>query len=460
MSQSRLVEILQYVGDNKVQLVRFQYLETSLVLRAMVSHANFLEESLRGGIGIGRGALSMNATSGGSPGSLYGPESSEFRIVPDLDTFAPLPFAPGSARLISELCDVNLKHYEGDSRYFLRKAVAAAEKAGYSPRVACESEFYLVRKEGDHYVPNTLGYGIEGFIGDEGYDAANDYVQGLFQTLGQMNVQVERLKKESGPAQIEVILRHAEALKAADDFVTLRDAAKGVASKRGLIATFLPKLFQNEGPSGLHIHISLLEKKSGKNFFFDQKDKRGMQLSEIGYQFIGGIMNHMKGLMPIAAPIPNSYKRFVPSEVWCPINMTYGYDNRSVAIRVPSRSNDPEGRGVRCEFRVSDPTANPYLLIGMLILAGLDGIKRALDPGEPMNDDAYKLTPQVLHDRGIESIPPTLGEALAGTRSDSFIKDSMGDLLYRQYMAARESDWSNYCKLVTPWEIDNFILSL
>jgi glutamine synthetase len=134
LSQSRLVEILQNVADNKVQLVRFQYLETSLILRAMVSHANFLEENMRGGIGIGRGAFAMNATSGAAPGSLYGPESSEFRIVPDLDTYAPLPFVPGSARLISELCDVNLKPYEGDSRYFLRKAVAAAEKAGYSPR--------------------------------------------------------------------------------------------------------------------------------------------------------------------------------------------------------------------------------------------------------------------------------------------------------------------------------------
>jgi glutamine synthetase len=425
----------------------------------MVSHANFLEENMRGGIGIGRGALAMNDTSGAAPGSLYGPESSEFRIVPDLDTYAPLPFVLGSARLISELCDVNLKPYEGDSRYFLRKAIAAAEKAGYSPRVACESEFYLVRKEGDHYVPNTAGYGIEGFIGDEGYDAANEYVQSLFQSLAQMSVSVERLKKESGPAQVEVILRYAEALKAADDFVTLRDAAKGVASKMGLIATFLPKLFQSEGPSGLHVHFSLTEKKTGKNFFFEPKDGRGIQLSDVGYQFIGGVMKHMKGLMPIAAPIPNSYKRFVPSEVWCPVNLTYGHDNRSVAIRVPSRSNDPSGKGARCEFRVSDPTANPYLLIGMLILAGLDGIKRGLDPGEPMNDDAYKLTPQQLQDKGIESIPATLGDALAATRSDTFIKDSMGDLLYRQYMAARESDWNNYCKVVTPWEIDNFILS-
>jgi glutamine synthetase len=460
MSHERIRELAKAAKQSGINVVRFQYVDTSLVLKAMVSHVDSLEENVRNGIGIGRGAAAMNAFSGVVPGSGYGPHSSEFRIVPDIETYAPLPFARGSARFISELNDLDLKPHPADSRYFLRRAIQELDRLGYIPEVAFEAEFFLLRRDGHVFVPNTAGFGMEGFIGNEGYNSANEFVQEFFPCLSQMNVSVSRLKKESGPGQIEVILKHTNALKAADDFLTLRDAAKGLAQKMGLIATFLPKPLQNEGPSGLHIHLSLRDKNSGKNVFFDPKDRRKLGFSRLGYSFIGGIMDHIKGLMPLAAPIPNSYKRLFPSDVWVPVNITYGYDNRSVAVRIPSRVNDPHGASSRLEFRVSDGTANPYLILGMVILSGIDGLKRTLDPGEPFNEDAYQLTASDRERRGIQVLPGTLGDAIAEMRKDPFIRKSLGDAIHDMYAKARESEWNTFCRTVTSWEIDNFIQSL
>ncbi len=460
MSQNRIRDLAKTAKENGINVVRFQFVDTSLVLKAMVSHIDSLEENARNGIGIGRGAAAMNALSGVAPGSLYGPHSSEFRIVPDIETYAPLPFARGSARFISELHDLDMKPYPGDSRVFLKRALQELDRLGYVPEVAFESEFFLLHREGGVFVPNTAGYGTEGFIGNEGYNSANEFVQELFPSLSQMNVSVSRLKKESGPGQIEVILNHTNAVKAADDFLTLRDAVKGLAQKMGFVATFLPKPLQNEGPSGLHVHLSLKDKRSGKNVFFDPKDRRKLEYSKLGYNFIGGILDHIKGMMPIAAPIPNSYKRLFPSDVWVPVNVTYGFDNRSVAIRIPSRVHDPHGASSRLEFRVPDGTANPYLILGLMILAGLDGIKKGSDPGEPFNEDAYQLTANERERRGIEVLPTNLGEAIAEMKKDPFVRRALGDVIHDQYVKARESEWNTYSKTVTPWEIDSFIQSL
>jgi len=131
-----------------------------------------------------------------------------------------------------------------------------------------------------------------------------------------------------------------------------------------------------------------------------------------------------------------------------------------VAIRIPSRVNDPHGTSSRLEFRVSDGTANPYLILGMVILSGIDGLKRTLDPGEPFNEDAYQLTAGDRERRGIEVLPGTLGDAIAEMKRDPFIRKSLGDAIHDMYVKARESEWNAFCRTVTPWEIDNFIQSL
>jgi len=452
-----MARVREIIESNKIKTVRFQWLSVDLILRSMVTHVDSLEESVANGIGINKAVACLNALSQLVPGSPFGPESGEWRIVPDLRTFAPIPHAQGSARFLSELCDTDLRPYEGDTRYFLRRVIRRVEELGYSARVACESEFYLLRRSGGQLVPYGGMDRNEGFVEDEGLDSTNEYLQELIRELEMMNVQVERIKKEAATSQIEVIIRHAEPLKAADDFVTLRHVARGLAGKMGLAATFLPKPFQGLAGNGLHVHLSLQDAKSGKNLFNDSSDRRGLNLSELGYHFVAGILAHMRGLTAIASPLPNSYKRLIPSYSWAPTTLTYGGDNRSVALRVPSMPKNAHAS--RVEFRVADPTANPYLLIGALMLAGLDGVERGLDPGEPISFDVLKLSEEALSKQSIERLPRTMEEAVSEFRRDGFLRHAIGETLTDLYCKARESESQIHRTIVTPWEVNSFIAS-
>jgi glutamine synthetase len=323
--------------------------------------------------------------------------------------------------------------------------------------VACESEFYLLRREAGKLAPFSGEELGDQFCETRGYDVLNDYVHELVRSLEMMSVQVQGLKKEYSPSQIEVILRYADALKAADGFVTLREAAKGIAANRGLLASFLPKPFETMASCGLHLHVSLFERDSGKNAFFDAKDTRSAGLSKLGYHFIGGIMRHVKAMTALTSPLPNSYKRLIPSPAWAPAYVCYGYDNRAAAIRIPSRPHENPDAAARIEFRVPDPTANPYLAIGITLAAGMVGVRERLDPGQPLEKDPTKLSQAELRNRHIEELPSTLGDALREMDDDPFVRQSLGDVLYAEYSKARQYEWRVFREKLTEWEVRTYI---
>jgi glutamine synthetase len=167
-------------------------------------------------------------------------------------------------------------------------------------------------------------------------------------------------------------------------------------------------------------------------------------------------MQHMNGISIFGAPISNSYKRLLPGS-WSPAHVCYGYDNRAAAVRIPSLIPPKEGRGQRFEYRVPDPTASPYLALGTAIAAGLDGIRNRTDPGEPISIDPAKLSEKELSDHGIEYLPRTLGEAIAEARKDPFVKQTLGEPLFEEYMKARESEWKAYREQVSEWEVANYL---
>jgi glutamine synthetase len=327
-----------------------------------------------------------------------------------------------------------------------------AEKLGFKPMASSEVEFYVLKREGSQVVP----YVTEKFGTSAGYDLINELMQECADCLSKMGVRLERLKKEYGHSQVEPTLRYDDALKAADDEVTLRDVVKGVAAKRGLFITLMPKPFPGMAGSGKHLHISLFDPKSERNLLYDKSDPRKCDLSEIGYHFLGGLMKHMKGICVFGAPISNSYKRLLPGS-WSPAHVCYGYDNRAAAVRIPSLIPPKDGRGQRVEYRLPDPTASPYLALGTALAAGLDGIRNKLDPGDPTTTDPARLSDKQLEDAGIEYLPRTLGEAIAEARNDPFVKQSLGELLFEEYMKARESEWVAYREQVTEWEVANYL---
>lgn len=438
-------EILATVKRSGITTIRFIYLANDGILRAKMSHADFLRQHLETGIGMTKAMQSFNALDLLVPGGAFGPQASEYRIFPMLETFAIVPYVPKNARFIGELYELDLKPSKMDSRYFLRRVIEQLREAGYEPMAALETEFYLLNRGEGRVTPQNT----EKCFAVQGYNLANEVIQELVDSLSSMNVKTERVIKEYGPGQYEYTVRYADALKAADDMLTLREAAKGVATKHNLRASFMPKPSSKLPGSGMHLHISLWDREDKRNLFYDGEDKRGCNLSELGYYFIGGIIKHMRALGPIVCPLSNSYKRLLPGS-WAPSHVCYGNENRAAAIRIPSELLG--SRGKRIEFRMPDPSANPYLAIGATLAAGFDGIKNAIDPGDPMNLDYPEIDGM-----GAEMLPRTLGEALREMKGDSFLREVMGEAFFDEYVKVRESEWKAYREYVTEWEVNNFI---
>ncbi len=438
-------EILDTVNREGITTIRFIYLGNDGIIRAKASHADYLKNHMENGIGLTKAMQSFNSLDQLVPGGL-GPQSSEYRIMPKLETFSTLPYAPKSARFIGELYDLDFKPSDTDARYFLRKIGKKAEELGFKSMAACEAEFYLFERNDGKIIPQNR----EKCFATHGYDLANEIIQEWIDSLVRMNVKVERIIKEYGPGQYEVAVRYADALKAADDMVTLRDLVKGVAAKHGLSTTFMPKPFPSLAGSGMHIHISLWDVEEGRNLFYDKNDERKYGLSKTAYHFINGLMEHMKAVSPVVCPLPNSYKRLLVGS-WAPSHVCYGYDNRAVAVRIPSQTVRSKGGSTRIEFRMPDPASNPYLAIGVTLAAGLDGIKRGLECYEPLNVDYPEIEEKA------EWLPRTMGEALKEMKNSAFMRETMGDALFDTYVKVRESEWKAYIEHVSEWEIENFI---
>jgi glutamine synthetase len=399
----------------------------------------------------------LNLLEEATPQAIYGPESSEFRIIPDLKTFEQIPYSPDNGRFICELSEIDGRPAQVDTRYYLRRILEKAGGGGYKVMAACEPEFnlYLVQDA------KIVAPFIETYGSPLGTFTQNAFLQELVSSLVAMETPVERYLKEGGPAFFEVQMRYANGLKAADDMVTLRTAAKCIARKHGVNATFLPKPMQLGGHpgAGMHVHLSLWDSQEKRNLFGNPNDARQLGLSETAYYFIGGVLEHLKSLCLLCAPLVNSYKRLLDGSV-APSRVFYGGDHRDAAVRVPSQDPSAKGSSARIEFRVSDCSANPYLVIGSIVDAGLYGIEHKLDPGSPIRERVFELTEAERKKLGVGTdkyLPRTLGEAIAEFKKSSFLRKSLGDELFEGYLQNREYEWKAFREHVTDWEIYKFI---
>jgi glutamine synthetase len=444
--------VVQRVKEANIQLIRFQWIGNDLIQRALVTTAAYLESHLDTGIGVTKGMQSFNVLDQTVKEGSFGPESSEFRLVPDLETYAPVPYAPGNARLIAELFDLDLKPSLTDGRYALRRVVTQAKKMGLTPYASLEPEYYLLNQidgKPSQFIRERFGT-------SHSYDLLGDYLCELTSSLSAMNVSVERIKKEYGGSQIEPTLRYTHALKAADDFVTLRDVAKGVSVKRGLLASFMPKPFSDSSGSGLHLHLSLFNSEGTANAFFDEGDPKGLGMSRLARHFVGGVLKHINAITVFAAPTTNSYKRLRPGS-WATSHIFWGFDNRAAAIRIPSSVKRNEAKEKRIEFRLGDPSANPYLYLAATLAAGLDGVEHGVEPPDPLCIDPSKVSESRLEELGVSPLPATLGEALSHAESDQWLRSVLGEQLVNEYLKMRRSEWRSFCEHVCEWETANYI---
>jgi glutamine synthetase len=271
--------------------------------------------------------------------------------------------------------------------------------------------------------------------------------------LALMGLEVEMGHHEVALGQHEIDFQYTDALKAADNILTMKYTVKAIAAQNGLIASFMPKPIFGINGSGMHCHQSLFDE-HGQNLFFDQDDE--FNLSKIAYGFITGQLNHARALSAIVAPTVNSYKRLVPGYE-APVYIGWAHINRSALIRIPHYTTGRE-KSIRAELRCPDPSANPYLALTGMLAAALDGIERKLTPPAPLNNiNVYHLTKQERTDRDIHELPGSLAEALNELQRDDVLRDALGSLTFDTFCRAKWAEVEEYRTRVTDWEVERYL---
>lgn len=441
-------EVLKAVEERDIQLIRIEYLDLNSVLRSRAMMRNRLKFALEKGINFSKAIMDFTVLEDMVHEPRWGAETGDFFAIPDPNTFTIIHYLTKTARMFCDLVDIDGKPWPGCTRTLLKNTQAEALKEGIGLNIAFETENYLLKKEGDKYVPADYSK----CFSPDGFDFQDLVLKEVVASLESMGVVLEKMTAEYGPGQYEVNMRYSNPLTSSDNFTTYREVWRGVARKFDLIATFMPKPFRHLAGTGLHLHISAYDPETGENLLFDKSDKRGLSLSDLAYQFIGGIQEHAGGLCAIGNPTVNSFKRLLPG-TWAPAHVCYGPGNRAALIRVP------EGRGEerRIEFRSPDPACNPYLLVSAVIAASLDGVKKGIDPGEPMLDDIGHASASDIEKLGVKWLPRTLGEAISAFKQNSVIQNALGKAISQEYIKVREAEWDEYNKYVSPWEVEKYL---
>ncbi len=440
-------EVINLAQTAHIQLVRFLYCDHSGVTRAKAIHVSHLAHKLREGIGLTRAQMAMNLLEqlididGMQP-------VGEIRLVPDAETFSILPWTPASASLICDQLDHNHMNWGSCPRCFLKDMVVRAAQMGIKVEATFENEFYLAREQDGSPIP----FDQAPVYSSIGLDLSAQIMHDIVKALGEQNLIVEQAINEYGPGQQEISIRHASALRAADNQIKLRDTVRGTALHHGLLASFAPKPYPEAIGSGCHIHFSLWNAENKSNILYDPQDPRA--LSQPGRHFIAGILDHLPALIALTCPSYNSYRRLQP-HTWSSAFTAWGFDNREAAVRVVSPFWGREEQTYNIELKSVDGSANPYIALGGLIVSGLDGMKRQLDPGLPCEQDPGKLSEAEREKHRIRRLPTTMAGALNALEQDQLLMEAMGDLMRRSYLAVRRSEEKAFAEQDIDFEIRN-----
>jgi glutamine synthetase len=421
-------DIIQTLTSAGIHFVRVLWCDNANVIRGKAIHLGALQHYLTDGVGISAAQQALPVMyDAPAIGSGLGPVG-EIRLVPDWSSLSLLPYAPGHGRVMGNM-RLNQAPWPICPRDFLRRMLKRANSQGLEVMAAFENEFYLLQpgEKGPAPSDDTV------FAATLSMDRQQRVIDEIATALVDQGIQVEQYYPESGPGQHEISIRYTPAMKAADQQIAFRETVRAVAMQHDLIGSFLPKIFADKAGSGCHLHFSLWQE--GHNVLPDPAQPWG--LSVVARQFIAGVLTHLPGLMAVTTPTPNSYRRVQP-HCWSGAFRCWGVDNREAAVRVPS---DPSGRcPTHIELKTLDATANPYLALGAVIAAGLDGICQNLDLGDPVTVDPGHLSTTELQQQGITRLPSSLAESLGHLRQDSVLLDALGADYARVYLAVRHAE--------------------
>lgn len=412
-----------------VRYVRFLWCDNANVMRARVVPIDFLKDVYHRGVGISFAQQAVPvyrdafvAESGLGP-------VGEARLVGDWSTLVHLPHAAGHTRVIGNMM------YHGEPwahcpRAFLQKMVDRAKEQGLELQAAFENEFYLLTETEEGLEPADESL----YCCVHSLNRHLEAITAMVEALEDQGLRVTQFHPESGGGQVEISVHHADPMAAADQQITFRETIHAVAHQHKMVATFLPKPFSDRAGSGCHLHMSLW--KDGENI----SDPKHPESSA----FMAGVLKHLPALMGITTPINNSYAR-LGRHLWSGAFDCWGYDNREAALRLPTT---PSGVN-NFELKTVDATANPYLALGAVIAAGLDGMKSKLKFSEGLDVDPGLLSDSDRKSKKIKELPTELSKSLDALDKSKLLKEAMGEDLHRSYMSVKREELRSALELDT-----------
>ncbi len=410
-------------------------------------------------LGMVRGSeLHTGAANDGLGGICGLQEPSDYEVAawPDVEAAKILPWNPEVAWIPSNL-HLRGEPFELDPRVVLQNQIDRAAERDLIMNLGVETEFYLVRRTEDGTVkganPNDdldrSAYDVENLL--ENYS----YMDEMVEYMNELGWEVHSFDHEDGENQYEFDWDYADCLTMSDRMVLFRVMARQVAREYDCEATFMPKPFGNITGTGGHFNLSIEDRETGVNLFRTDVDQRGLGISRLGYQFIAGILEHLPAIVAVSAPTVNSYKRLVISGsmtgyTWAPVYISYGDNNRTHALRIPTKSP-------RVECRAVDMACNPYLASALFLAAGLEGIEQEMDPGDPIDENMYELSDEERREMGVKTLPRTLLEAIEAFEEDPLSERVFGENLVEEYTQLKKQEWWEFHNRVSDWEIDRYL---
>ncbi len=438
-------ELLSRTKEDQVKFISLQFTDVTGAVKSVDIPLARLSEALDDGVWF----------DGSSVEGFARIQESDMRLVIDPNTYAVLPWSPPELRRARVFCDIYLPNGEpfgGDPRGTLKRMLAKIEGRGWTYNVGPEPEFFLFKRNGPgsiHPVPHDVGGYFDFSANDEAVRVRTE----LMEALNGMGLEVEMGHHEVALGQHEIDFRFADALRAADNILTLKYTVKAIAAQHGLVASFMPKPIFGINGSGMHCHQSLFDAQ-GQNLFFDPNDE--CHLSKIAYGFIAGQLAHARALAAVVAPTVNSYKRLVPGYE-APVYVGWAQINRSALIRIPHYTAG-RNKSMRAELRFPDPSANPYLALTVMLAAALDGIDRQLPCPPPLNNvNVYHLTPEERAAMNIAELPGSLAEALRELEKDAVLIEALGPVTYEAFHRAKWAEVEESRMRVTDWELERYL---
>ncbi|BAS54988.1 glutamine synthetase [Leptolyngbya boryana NIES-2135] len=426
----------QIARDQGIRYFLISFTDLFGVQRSKLVPAESIDQMASDGAGFAGFAAWLDMT----------PADPDILAIPDPDQLIQLPWQPDVAWMPADLHTITGEPLEQAPRVVLKRVLKQAEDLGYRVKTGVECEYFLLSADGED-ISDKLDRQSKPCYDQQSLMRRYEVIREICDVMLTLGWGAYQNDHEDGNGQFEMNWKYADALVTADRHAFFKYMVKAIAQKHGLRATFMPKPFAHLTGNGCHTHLSIWDSSDKENLFYDPQGELG--LSQLGYQFIAGVLNSAEALCAITNPTINSYKRInapatLSGATWSPNTVSYSGNNRTHTIRIPDAG--------RFECRLPDGSANPYLLPAALIAAGLDGINQKLDPGVRRDNNSYT---DPLPAGEAKTLPANLLDALRCLEKSEVIGKSLGKSFTSAYLKLKYQEWQQANASITPWELDN-----